>query len=281
MSDQYTRGYLVGTDIRTTFIKPQHEKQWTPVQYAVVEVDDFEHVKDTGQQPGKKKLAVCEGCIILGTHAEMEAVADHLRSHSNQLKASEAQGSAIKGDRYRWPKGKIPYEIHPALTDPQRVLDAIAHWHEKTKIRLVPRSGEDDFVVFVPGPGCASAVGRQGGRQEIVLGSSCTTGNAIHEIGHTVGLWHEQSRIDRDTWVEIVWQNIDPLYRHNFEQHIDDGIDVAVYDYGSVMHYPATAFSRNGKPTISKRQIGGPEIGQRTGLSDGDIKSVEEIYPDI
>ena len=47
-----------------------------------------------------------------------------------------------------------------------------------------------DYVRFVSGSGCSSSVGRQGGAQNVTLGSGCTAGNAIHEIGHTIGNYH-------------------------------------------------------------------------------------------
>jgi len=43
------------------------------------------------------------------------------------------------------------------------------------------------------------------------------------------------------------------------------------------MHYPATAFSKNGQPTIVPKQ-NGVMIGQRDGLSAGDIAAVKLMY---
>lgn len=44
------------------------------------------------------------------------------------------------------------------------------------------------------------------GRQEILIGSveaKCKVGNLIHEIGHTLGFFHEHSRPDRDQFVKV------------------------------------------------------------------------------
>lgn len=49
--------------------------------------------------------------------------------------------------------------------------------------------------------------------------------------------------------------------------------------YRSVMHYPATAFSINGQPTIVPIQsIGELVMGQRTHLSQKDIDRVRGMY---
>lgn len=218
--------------------------------------------------------AMFEGDIVLGSVADVQA-----DEGGNPVLFS----IGITGQQFRWPGGRIPFEIDPALPNQQRVTDAIAHWQANTGIRFAARAGETDFVRFVPGGGCSSQVGRRGGRQNITLGTNCTTGNTIHEIGHTVGLWHEQSREDRNTFINVIFANIDPAMQHNFTQQISDGDDLGGYDFGSIMHYPATAFSINGQATIVPRQPlpGGVTMGQRSGLSAGDINGVRLMYPGL
>jgi astacin len=62
-----------------------------------------------------------------------------------------------------------------------------------------------------------------------------------------------------------------------FAQHLSDGDDVGPYDYESVMHFPADAFSKNGQPTIEPLTAG-VSIGQRKGPSKGDVKKIEALY---
>ena len=220
-------------------------------------------------------LAMFEGDIVLGTVEEMQRQSNSVKDAAvaNDM---VVQGVVLTGDQFRWPNCEIPFEIDANLPDQQRVTDAIAHWQANTNYRFIRRTNQADFVRFVPGSGCSSNVGKRGGPQNVTLGSSCTVGNAIHEIGHVVGLWHEQSREDRDQFVTINWQNITPGFEHNFNQHITDGDDVGAYDYGSIMHYPRTAFSRNGQDTITPTQAGA-QIGQRNGLSAGDIAAANSV----
>jgi hypothetical protein len=209
-------------------------------------------------------MAVYEGDIILGDAESVRTAPDSL-------------GIGIVGEQFRWPEGVMPYETVAALA--ARVQAAIDHWEARTPIRFVKRTDEADYVSFVEGGGCSSMVGRQGGKQIITLGEGCGLGPAIHEIGHALGLWHEQSRSDRDEFIEIIAENIIPGRQTQFSKHILDGTDLGEYDFGSIMHYPENAFSVNGLPTI--RVKGGQSIGQRKGLSNGDIAAVRMLYPDL
>ncbi|WP_211220075.1 Dot/Icm T4SS effector Zinc-dependent metalloprotease LegP, partial [Smaragdicoccus niigatensis] len=211
-------------------------------------------------------LAVFEGDIVLGALEEVQTPED-------------LEGIGTTGTL--WLNATIPFEIDDALTDQRRVTDAIAHWHANTHLRFTPRSAQADFVRFVPSDATRSRVGRQGGRQDIEVSADAPTGSVIHEMGHTIGLWHEQSREDRNTFIDVRFDNIIPGEAHNFDQHITDGDDIGAYDFGSIMHYPRNAFSSNGQDTIVPRKELPPGVvmGQRNGLSAGDIAAVRALYP--
>lgn len=215
-------------------------------------------------------MAVFEGDIVLGTLDELESPPGE-------------EGVTITGANFRWPGGVVPFEVDPALPGAHRVTEAVAHWNSRTHLRFVPRTAAHaDFVRFVPSTASRSPVGRRGGMQTVELTETAPVGTVIHEMGHAIGLWHEQSREDRGDFVEVRLANIDPATRHNFAQHITDGDDTGAYDFGSIMHYPATAFSVNGHATIVPRIVLPPGVvmGQRVALSAGDIAAAHAIYPD-
>jgi hypothetical protein len=199
-----------------------------------------------------------------------------------KLRNSGGSGSrtAIADFAKYWGGGIVPFTINSNLPNQVRVTDAIAHWQTNTGLRFVARTNQADYVEFIPGTGCSSFVGKKGGRQEIILEAGCGTGETIHEIGHAIGFFHEQSRADRDNSVTILWNNIQAGRQHNFQTYtvqVYPGFELGAFDFNSIMLYSSFDFSSNGQPTITTL-AGNIFFAQRIGLSAGDIETSDFIY---
>jgi hypothetical protein len=219
-------------------------------------------------------LAIFEGDIILGKAADL-ARATALGAGAPARDGVAPDSTSRSNTSYRWPNGVVPYEIDSAFSAGQKlsIQAALDHWNNNTPYWFRPRAGESDYMKFVTGSGCSSPVGRQGGEQDVTLASGCSTGNAIHEIGHVVGLWHEQSRADRGSFISINWNNIQQGLSAQFQtyaQQGNDGQDLFGFDFNSIMLYGSFAFSANGMPTMT-RLNGTTFNAQRTGLDEEDI----------
>lgn len=228
--------------------------------------------------------AIVEGCVVLGDVETIKQLTEEAKAFDGDV---EAYGVTITGPQFVWPSATVPYTIQAGLPATERVTGAIAHWEAKTSIRFVKRTPQNqtlyrDYVTFRKvTTGCGSQVGRQGGQQFIDIADNCSLGNVIHEIGHAVGLWHEQSREDRNSHVTLDLDTVPVSKQHNFDQHIYDGDDQGTYDFASIMHYPPTAFSTNNSVTIKPKDPNAPgvsQMGQRSALSAGDIAAVKAIY---
>ncbi|KAH3743852.1 zinc metalloprotease [Pelomyxa schiedti] len=134
-------------------------------------------------------------------------------------------------------------------------------------------------VIFVNEERSWSLIGMCGLIQRIAVMKSSPAGSVAHEILHSLGFYHTQSRYDRDSYIRIDFSNIQPKKELNFTMHAD-ALDVKQYDYSSIMHYGAYAFALNKKEkTIYVLDGVKQEIGQRDALSAGDLASLATLYP--
>ena len=220
-------------------------------------------------------LAIAEGDVILGP-------ADEMMPATAESKSQRRKSIGLSDVRKLWPAGVIPYTVDPLLPNPSRVQAAVNHWNTQLAgtIRLIPRTSEPYYIKFVrtTAYNCYSYFGMNSmAAQPVRLHDACSVRNIIHEIGHAVGLLHEHVREDRDKYVKVLWQNIQTGQSYNFNQSITTSDDIGSYDYSSIMHYAATAYSANGLATLQTIPAGIP-IGQSYVLSAGDIAGVRRLY---
>ncbi|KAK2854271.1 hypothetical protein Q5P01_006932 [Channa striata] len=185
----------------------------------------------------------------------------------------------------KWPKTGsyvyVPVEITSDFTAQERdvIINALVSFHLSTCIRFVWRTTHVDYLRFFSGTGCWSYVGRQRNLQPISLQrNGCVYQNTVqHEVMHALGFHHEQVRSDRDSYVNILTQNIQPGMESNFKKVQTNNLGTP-YDFNSVMHYPNYAFSKNGLPTITAKSNPKMVLGGAARMSSNDIARINRLY---
>lgn len=230
------------------------------------------------------------GDMILGKTADLKKHGLRVAGkNKDKGKDSQTSGRGTKAAMqypslgYAWPNGVVPYVVASNLgPNAASALNyAITNWNSNTNVKLVPRTNQSNYVVVQGANSCSSAIGMQGGVQYINLGEGCGNHGAIHEFGHALGFYHEHTRTDRDNYVEILWNNMDPNMAYNFYTlNTNEGNNHGYYDYHSIMHYPTHGFSINGGATLwpYDNNIDPAMLGHENSLSQGDIAAAATAY---
>jgi len=227
-----------------------------------------------------------QGDIVLSPDAMKSAKQSHLKIDQFGGEPDATFGSVNYG---HWPNGEVPYLIASNLRYESRATRAIQaamnDYHKYTTcIRFKPRNGERNYIYFQNGGGCSSPVGMQSsGANVVTLASGCwSKGTVAHEIGHSLGFFHEQSRPDRDGYVSIYQQNIMNGMGFNFNKQKNIDSLGTKYDLSSMMHYSATAFSKNGQRTIVTKDSSKQHLIDTnnviSGFSQTDVKQLNLMY---
>lgn len=233
--------------------------------------------------------AYLEGDIYLGTKAEMDAFQGRMTAFS-----------VTQDDNFlvntRWSNGIVPFTILDGFTDAEEaiIISAMNHIASNTHVCFRLRTDEVNYIKFKKYT--VSQLGFSGGASHLGRCAVCLDGQELklssvsdavvrHELCHALGLLHEQSREDRNRFVDIITSNIIPGFENQFDQAVYTSTDVGSYDFASIMHYFSTAFGKpikgGGAMQTIRRKSNPSDVnfGIFSVLSNGDKQGINSMYP--
>jgi len=184
----------------------------------------------------------------------------------------------------RWPKGEVFYEFDSSVDKPRWKTswrDAAQLWANAAGLTFKERVNEPNYIVIHDSRQNRSEIGMQGGPQKMDIESWGDTHVIAHEIAHALGMAHEHQGKGRSNYVTIHLKEVQAGRGSQFAEW--PTTNFGSYDFGSVMHYDAYAFTKSsGNMTIEPRRLHRNQLaimGQRHQLSALDKLGMAAIYP--
>jgi len=227
--------------------------------------------------------------MTMGGHYEGDIILNEEQKDMVNEGRHPSERNVVKFESMRWPDNTIPYVFKSGAFTSQEENTISTYLQEFAKvscINVVPRTNQQHYIEIANAQdGCWSYVGYQGeAKQQMNLQSNgCIWKTTVmHEFMHAAGFWHEQSRTDRDSFIEVVWDNIQSGMAGQFEKApTSQSMMIGNYDYQSVMQYKSNAFAKSSNlKTMVRKDGSSQELGQGVDgyFTQDDISKMNQLY---
>lgn len=217
-----------------------------------------------------------------------------IRISKNSL--SEFRG-AVRTDS-RWNDNTVHYLLSNFSSSSEAakllVYKAIKDIENRTYLDFIPKVKDDGVTSYLKisyteenlGYAYSDYIGRKPiGVNNIVIPKSMLVnsygvGVTIHEICHALGMYHEQSRADRDEYINVDFSNAkDPAQFKTYKERNENGKDIGPFDFNSIMLYGSFSGSKNPMRPVMTKKDGSYFFPQEDSLSQQDVQSLIHLYP--
>lgn len=226
--------------------------------------------------------AIWQGDIIVGSEEQFRSA------------ALDPRGVTVGLASNLWPTvagvAQVPYTVDTSA-GPSFVTviqNAITSFNTTLAgiIQFVPATSQANTILIgaqdAPLPSCSGVadIGMSGGQQNISLagnGANCPVSVVLHEMGHAIGMYHEQVRSDRNNYLNV---NFSAISRGSWTeyQQVQPSFDVGLYDFGSTMQYSRYLFVRDATVPAFETLPAGITVQQEGPYSAGDVDAIKRLY---
>merc|ERR1712112_714475 len=229
-----------------------------------------------------------EGDMMLSKEQLEWFKAGLLEGELDGVTANRRKREALTNPNRLWPDNVVYYSFDETIDNSRKndVRSILSELQVKLSSCIVFKEKNEGNRIIVGSSkaGCWSEVGyKTEGPQKLNLANEFCWEKGIveHEFLHAIGIFHTQSRSDRNDYIDVKEGK-----ESNFNKY--DQIRIPhydlVYDYYSIMHYPPDAFGiKDGfgrlRITLEPKE---PSklyvIGQQPSVSNGDVQQVQRLY---
>lgn len=211
---------------------------------------------------------------------------NQLKKLANPNLSTSERSTIVSSFIKTWPNATVYYKL-PAqgtlstsnyntfLTNINKAFDMIS---SQTNLKFIERTSQPEYINFVYSTGNSSPLGwTKNSVNQVNIYNITYPAIIAHEVMHSMGIMHEQCRLDRDQYIIVDTNRAKDGTRHNFNIYYDYAGHGA-FDFGSVMMYQSTDFAIDPSKPVMTKLDGTTFTKQRVQLSSGDYAGINHLY---